>query len=119
MKHRQEVLMIRMNIQTHSELASVTCKSKKLRATNHAIERAHIKGLKLPSHLTIEAGQLVELELTGGRPSKLVVRQAQCDTWDRVMVLVPKDPETWLVVTCWLNRSTDNHKTLNLNRISA
>jgi hypothetical protein len=111
--------MKRLNIQTHPELAQVTCKSRKLRATKHAMERADSKGIHLPSYLTVNEGDLVEVELVAGIPSKLVVRQAQCDTWDRVLVLVPKDPETWLVVTCWLNRVTDSHKTLNKARISA
>jgi hypothetical protein len=38
--------MKRLNIQTHPELASMTCKSRKLRATNHAMERARSKGIQ-------------------------------------------------------------------------
>lgn len=110
--------MRRLNVQLNPELSLITRPRAALTWTRHAQERVRTKRVEFSESVQIEKGQVVELELTHQRVSKLVIRQAQCPDWDRVLVLVPNG-EGWTVVTCWLNRKTDTHKTLNRSRISA
>jgi hypothetical protein len=109
----------RYNIQTHPELARMSFPSRRLTYTRHAIERLSAKGANRLDTLTIQPGDVVEVEISYAQLSKIVVRQRQCNQWDRVMVLVPGHGAEWKVITCWLNHHTDNHKTLNRARISA
>ena len=111
--------MQRLNIQTHPKLAELTCIRKSLVFTKHASERAVEKAILAPRSIEIAAGEVVEAELEGSRITKLVVRRAMDGTRDLVLVLVPKDAGTWMVVTCWLNSNQDTHKTLRKDRISA
>ena len=111
--------MQRLNIQTHPKLAELTCIRKSLVFTKHASERAVEKAILAPQSIEIAAGEVVEAELEGSRITKLVVRRAMDGTRDLVLVLVPKDAGTWMVVTCWLNSNQDTHKTLRKDRISA
>lgn len=111
--------MERLNIATHPKLAELTCIRKSLVFTKHASERAIEKAILAPQSIEIAAGEVVEAELEGSRITKLVVRRAMNQDKDLVLVLVPKDKETWMVVTCWLNSKDDTHKTLRKERISA
>ena len=111
--------MERLNVQTHPKLAELTCIRKALVFTKHASQRAIEKAILAPQSIEIQAGEVVEAELEGSRITKLVVRRAMNQDKDLVLVLVPKDKETWMVVTCWLNRKEDTHKTLRKERISA
>jgi len=111
--------MKRYNIQTHPKLSEMTCITKALQFTKHASERAIEKGVMVPRTLEIKEGEVVEAETEAGRISKLVVRRALDSRNDFVLVLVPRDSDTWTVVTCWLNRKEDTHKTLNKKRMSA
>lgn len=111
--------MQRLNIQTHPKLADLTCVRKSLVFTKHASERAIEKQVLAPRSIEIQAGEVVEAELEGSRITKLVVRRAMNKEQDLVLVLVPKDKETWMVVTCWLNHKDDTHKTLKKGRLSA
>ena len=110
--------MIRLNIATHSELATLSRPRAALNWTRHAMERTRTKGVNHSTSILIAAGDVVEAEVSYGRVTKLVVRQAQCPQCDRVLVLVPRDGG-FTVVTCWLNHKTDTHKTLNRARLSA
>jgi hypothetical protein len=111
--------MERLNIATHPKLAELTCIRKALVFTKHASERAIEKQVLAPRSIEIQAGEVVEAELEGSRITKLVVRRAMNQDKDLVLVLVPKDKETWMVVTCWLNSKDDTHKTLKKGRLSA
>jgi hypothetical protein len=111
--------MQRLNVQTHPKLAELTCIRKDLVFSRHASERAVEKGILVPRSIEIQAGEVVEAELLNSRITKLVVRRAMTKDKDLVLVLVPKDAGTWMVVTCWLNRKEDTHKTLRKDRISA
>jgi ABC-type sugar transport system ATPase subunit len=111
--------MKRLNIQTHPKLAELTCIRKSLVFTKHASERAVEKAIFAPTSIEIQAGEVVEAELSGSRITKLVVRRTMTQDKDLVLVLVPKDSGTWMVVTCWLNDKTDTHRTLKKGRLSA
>jgi hypothetical protein len=87
--------------------------------TKHASQRAIEKAILAPQSIEIQTGEVVEAELEGSRITKLVVRRAMNKDKDLVLVLVPKDVNTWMVVTCWLNSKDDTHKTLRKERISA
>lgn len=110
--------MQRLNIQTHKELASLSFAARPIVYTKHAKDRALAKGVTLSKSMHISAGDVVELEIVGGRASKIVVRQSMGADKDRVMVLVPNG-DGWTCVTVWTNHKSDNHATLNLARISA
>jgi len=110
--------MRRLNIQTHPELKTLSFAARAVVYTKHAKERALTKGIQLPRSLHISPGDIVELELIGGRATKLVVRQAMTERVDRVLVLVPNG-EGWTCVTVWTNKKTDTHATLDRARISA
>lgn len=111
--------MQRLNIQTHPKLATMTCITKDLVFSKHASERAIEKQVIVPKSMEIRAGEVVEAELIDGKVTKLVVRRPLNATKDFVLVLVPKDRNTWTVVTCWLNNKEDTHKTLKKDRLSA
>jgi hypothetical protein len=111
--------MKRLNIQTHPKLAELTCIRKSLVFTRHASERAVEKAILAPRSIEIQAGEVVEAELLNNKITKLVVRRAMTQDKDLVLVLIPKDRDTWTVVTCWLNDKTDTHRTLKKGRLSA
>lgn len=111
--------MKRYNVQTHPKLRQICCESRALHFTKHASERAIQKQVFVPSSIEIHAGEVVELEVEGNKATKLVVRRALNVTHDFVLVLVPRNANSWTVVTCWLNKKTDTHSTLDTGRLSA
>lgn len=110
--------MQRLNIQTHPELSQISFVSRLVTYTKHAKERAIAKNVILTRSIHINAGDVVELEMTMGKLSKLVVRQEMTSEVDRVLVLIP-DKDIWRCITVWTNRRDDNHATLQLSRITA
>ena len=58
---------------------------------------------------------LVELGMSDGKVSKIVVRGRYDGVRDVVFVLVP-GPKHYFVKTVWFNLRTDQHKTLNRSR---
>jgi hypothetical protein len=110
--------MRRLNTQTHKELTNMTFAARPVTYTAHAKGRASEKNIILPRSVYINAGDVVELELTNNRLSKLVVRQPLDKKRDRVMVLVPNG-ECWTCITVWTNNKTDKHSTLNKARLTA
>lgn len=110
--------MKRLNVQTHSELASVSIGARPVTYTRHAKERAREKQVLLAASVHVSAGQVVEMEVSFNRVSKLVVRQPLRAGLDRVLVLVPNG-NGWTCVTVWTNRTEDTHRTLSRARISA
>jgi hypothetical protein len=111
--------MKRFNVATHPKLAKMTCIQKALVFTQHASQRALEKGVLVPRFLTIQEGEVVEVELVANQLSKLVMRRAMNKDHDLVLVLIPRDRDTWTVITCWLNRKEDTHRTLRKDRLSA
>lgn len=109
---------MRRNIATSPELGQMSLGLLSLAWTRHAQERTIQKNVNYVSHMTVSAGDIVELESDGSRVTKVVVRLAGSSR-DHVYVLVPKTRTHWLVVTCWTNRKDDTHKTLKLERLSA
>lgn len=105
------------NVQNTPKLAQIHFTTKSLRFTRHALTRAADKGVEFDSLLAIKAGEVVELEMKEKTLTKVVVRQAQCSEWDRVLVVVPSGND-WLLITCWLNHKSDNHKTLDQSRLA-
>lgn len=58
----------------------------------------------------------IEVELTGRRVSKLVLRAEWDDDHDIVYVVIPKTPTLYFVKTVWMNHKNDTHKTLDRSR---
>jgi hypothetical protein len=65
----------------------------------------------LPETVSILPGQVIELEIAGGRLQKLVVRIPYDSEVDLCLVL-SLETERASVKTLWLNLVTDNHSTL-------
>jgi hypothetical protein len=110
--------MRRLNSQTHPELKEISCSRRAVAYTKHARDRAKEKGIELFPSLVIAPGDVVEMEIADGRPTKIVIRQGMTTQVDRVMVLVPA-ADGWRCVTVWTNDKSDNHATLRRDRISA
>lgn len=109
----------RYNIATHPKLSEFHCTERRLSCTHHASMRALEKGILMPPSIAIAKGEVVECEVTAGKVTKLVVRRRVKNSQrDIVLVLVP-DVDCWRVITCWTNHRSDNHATLNKNRLSA
>jgi hypothetical protein len=109
--------MQRYNIQTHPQLADMTCTARPVTYSRHAHDRARTKRVPLLPIIAVDAGDVVEAEESYGRLSKVVVRQRLDARRDRVLVLVP-DGDRWFCVTVWANDVNDKHATLNLGRVT-
>ena len=68
-----------------------------------------------PKSFTIQAGQIIEIEIVGGQCSKVVIRQAYDATRDIIIVFIPEGT-TAVCKTFWINLKTDVHKTLDRTR---
>ena len=66
----------------------------------------------LPKSLTVDKGQVIELEVVGGKVVKAVVRQPATKGFDIVLAFIP-EALCARIKTLWLNRKSDQHKTLN------
>lgn len=80
----------------------------------HAQQQAAAKGISLQTKdlsVFVPADwTLIELEVIGGIPVKIVARQAFDDVNDLVIVILRKEK---LVKTCWFNKRDDLHSTLD------
>ncbi len=87
-----------------------------LRWTSHAkSEAVKDRYAAIPEFkaLTLKRFQVIEVGVTNGRVSKIVFRGRLDDTNDVVIVLIPNGSKPWTVKTCWINRKTDTHRTLD------
>lgn len=114
-------MLTRLNMKTSPELAKLKPGLLDLRWSKHATAQSNVKQVLRAGQLLAGAGSVVEVELVKDRKqiAKMVVRLPCCDDWDSVYVLVPDSAIAggWFVVTCWLNRATDNHQTLRMERL--
>lgn len=88
--------------------------------TRHAYEAAltdRYGRIVLPRMVDTQDAQCVEVELDGGRVSKLVYRIAYSKNYDLVLVCIPVQGH-FLVKTVWLNKRRDQHLTLDASRYS-
>lgn len=69
-----------------------------------------------PELLGLSRFETVEVEVVGGRLSKIVVRGAMTETKDVVYVLIPKAGKPWFCKTVWVNLKSDSHRTLDRSR---
>lgn len=80
----------------------------------HAQSQALAKGIDLTlvnlSTFIPANWELIEIETNNGIPVKLTARQAFDEVNDLVVVILRKER---LVKTCWFNRKTDKHSTLD------
>ena len=60
--------------------------------------------------------ETVEVEITAGTVSKIVVREAGHVERQRVLVLIPRKGQRWFCKTVWINVRSDSHKTLDRSR---
>lgn len=66
-----------------------------------------------PAKWQIAPGQIVEAESDGAVVYKIVLRVPYNPTFDLCIALLPNTNGDSLVKTCWLNRVTDRHATLD------
>lgn len=69
-----------------------------------------------PRAVKAEPRHVIEATLENLRVVKLVVRVSYCEIFDIVLVIVPTGAGNATVKTCWLNKRTDTHKTLDRSR---
>lgn len=83
--------------------------SMRLQYGNHARQAALDDGLRAAPRYVPSGYQLIEVEVTGGRPTKWVIRFPLAnDTRDLVLVVTADG----FVKTLWTNDRNDTHKTL-------
>jgi len=80
-----------------------------LRYSSHSFNEAEKDGLELPDFINFSQVEIVEMEVANGKPFKVLARQPYNGEWDMVHVILLKG---MLVKTVWINRRSDNHKTL-------
>jgi len=83
-----------------------------VRYSFHSLEAANNDRygvIDLPDAINLARVELVEMEVIGGKIHKVVVRMPYSVTLDLVMVVLL---ETLTVKTVWLNKRSDNHRTL-------
>ncbi len=71
-----------------------------------------------PARITINVPEVVEVEISGLCITKVVVR-IPCpkrDGFDLMLALTDFAADTVTVKTCWLNRTTDTHTTLDASK---
>lgn len=84
--------------------------------TSHALRAAQddrYGTIPVRDTMTLEWYDVVEVATVGNRVTKLVMRGGMNKTDDIVIVIRPKRNGVWTVVTAWINRKTDAHKTLD------
>lgn len=108
-----------LNVQQHPVLAELSLGRVSLQYSRHALDRAREKDFYLPraAGVVIGAGAVVEIERENNKTVKLVTRIGYNTDWDLVMVLVPREPGLFWVKSVWLNQVTDNHASLNQERL--
>lgn len=111
--------MNRLNSATTPQLKQLDLGRVAIQATLHAKEQAARRHVYIPTTLLINAGSIVELEHEGKQILKLVVRKRDVSGLDNIYVLARDVTDTWIVLTCYINKSDDNHSTLNFSRIGS
>lgn len=105
------------NVAMRPELKQAALGRIQLEYTYHARVRAEERGLVLPTILNVVKGSVVEIEIESGRMSKILVRLTVATGMDQIWVLVPRSG-IYTVKSVYANETTDNHSTLNLDRLS-
>lgn len=84
--------------------------------SEHALtvnQRNFVRPLNLPKTINFARCQIVEVEVVGGVPVKVVARMPYDMSMD---ICMPIRLEDMLVKTVWLNRRGDNHITLDRSK---
>jgi hypothetical protein len=69
--------------------------------------------IRPPATVIPHQDNLIEVEVRRGRIVKAVIRISYNETFDLSIVFIPGDA---FVKTCWLNRKTDTHRTLDRSK---
>lgn len=77
--------------------------------------RAQDKGFDIPEKVNMRGVQVIEVELSGMRMNKMVVRGTYDEERDIVLVIAPRRGE-FFIKTAWLNDKDDSHLTLDVSR---
>jgi hypothetical protein len=91
----------------------------KFRFTRHSLQAClsdRYGKITPPASLKIEPGQIVEAESDGAAVYKVVVRVPHKEGFDICIAFLPNLGGESLVKTCWLNRTTDKHATLDKSK---
>lgn len=93
------------------------CGIYKLQLTNHAKQSANSDRygrIEIPQFARIEIDSIFEVELNDyDQIEKVLIRQAYDQKNDLILVLIPRSGHIAILKTVWLNRSNDNHSTLD------
>ena len=105
----------------HTFVGDLALGSISLDWTQHALERAWSRGIRIVTLLEAPKGTVFEVELSRQAVEKVCVRVPYSAVEDVCFVLRPVDKEggRWLVVTCWLNKKGDRHTSLDRTRYAA
>lgn len=69
-----------------------------------------------PKEVTVAPGQIVEADTDGATIYKIVLRIPHDEKFDLCIALMPNIGGESLVKTCWLNRVSDRHITLDKSK---
>ncbi len=83
--------------------------------SNHALDRAIEYNLRLPVQISLAMFKVIEIEFTGAKVTKLLIRGAYNSKEDLLLALIPGRN---FVKTCWTNRKNDQHRTLDMSKYS-
>ncbi len=83
--------------------------------TRHSQERATEYSMEVPSNLSSERFQIVEIEQTNGRNTKFLVRFAYNETTDIILAIRPVSVDRYIILTLWDMASNDHRVNVNLN----
>lgn len=71
-----------------------------------------------PAAVVVEKGQVIEADTDGAAVYKIVIRIPHTTDFDLCMAVMPNLNGDSLVKTCWLNRVSDQHRTLDKSKYS-
>lgn len=85
--------------------------------SNHALEAAQDDRygniINLPKSLDTSKAQVIEVEMSGNKTTKVVYRIPYDEQHDLALVVIP---DRRYVKTVWLNKNTDVHNTLDASK---
>ena len=83
--------------------------------SRHARTREVEKGFRVPAIVDLSKFDVIEIEMSNGIVTKMVIRGEYSDWYDIVLVVIPRSHGLF-VKTAWLNEWDDNHSTLDASK---
>lgn len=88
----------------------------KLEYSEHAKREAfrdRYGAIRLPSQLITQDATIIEVEVINRKPTKILYRLPYDINHDIMLAVKPGE---WFVKTVWINRKSDNHRTLDRSK---